>query len=180
MIYKEVFAGARIVLPAANVRRRSRRLNDKLVSLLQVCRLCHSEASPILYSNAVMEVARHVAAETVDQGLRNEHFWRIKTVIVDASGLEQTLHGWQLTKFPNLKRVILKTSNGHTLLETAGNEAVQEIVLSQGRKFRALRPHLGFDWLVDRGISTHITFRIWQWTKPITIVSLTVHFQGLQ
>jgi hypothetical protein len=67
MIYDEVFAGAKIVLPAAKGRSRSRRLHSKLLSLLQVCRQCHAEAVPVLCSNAVMEIGAKVAAATISR-----------------------------------------------------------------------------------------------------------------
>lgn len=71
IIYGEVFVGARIVFPAAILRRgrfpemprRSQRLKNKLPSILRICHQCHVKAIPFLYANATVVIIGHVAAE---------------------------------------------------------------------------------------------------------------------
>lgn len=174
MIYKEVFTGSRIVPPAASVRRRSRRLNGKLIALLQVCRQCHLEATPVLYSNAVMKVAGPLPAGTLDRGLQNEHFHRIRTIVANASALDGKQMGRQLREFRALKTMVFQLPAAPALSATADAQAIQPVVSAQISKLRASNMHLWIDWLVRSGISVHVAFKIWHWTKPITWVKLAI------
>ncbi|ERF69912.1 hypothetical protein EPUS_05456 [Endocarpon pusillum Z07020] len=170
MIYKEVFAGATIVLPAANVPRRSRRLNGKLIALLQVCRVCHLEATPILYSNAVMKVAGPLAAGTLERGLRNEHFHRIRTIVASTSALDGKQMGRQLKEFRALRKMTFQLGSYPTLSGNADGQAIQLVVSAEMSKLRVSQMYLWIEWLVRSGISVHVAFKIWHWTKPRTSV----------
>ena len=177
MIYKEVFAGVRIVLPATNVPRRSRRLNGKLISILQVCRVCHLEAAPILYSNAVMKVAGPLAAGTLERGLRNEHFHRIRTIVASISALDGKKMGRQLREFRALKKMTFKLGSSPALPKSADSQAIQLVISSELSKLRVSQMYLWIEWLVRSGISVHVTFEIWQWTTPRTSVKSSIHAQ---
>ncbi|KAF7512247.1 hypothetical protein GJ744_001815 [Endocarpon pusillum] len=170
MIYKEVFAGARIVLPASKVPRRSRRLNGKLIALLQVCRVCHLEATPILYSNAVMKVAGPLAAGTLDRGLRNEHFHRIRTIVASATALDGKQMGRQLREFPALRKITFQLGSQPTLDGNKDGQAIQLVVCAEISKLKVTQMYLWIEWLVRSGISVHVTFEIWHWTTPRTSV----------
>lgn len=177
MIYKEVFAGARIVIPAANVPRRSRRLNGKLIALLQVCRLCHLEATPVLYSTAVMKVAGPLAPGTLDLGLRNEYFHWIRTIMAIAAALDGKQMGRQLREFRALRTMVFQLASAPTLPATADSDAIQLVVSIRISQLRGSQMYLWIEWLVRSGISVHVTFKIWHWTTPITSVKRAIHAQ---
>ena len=177
MIYKEVFAGAKIVLPTKNARRRSRRLNGKLISILQVCRVCHLEAAPILYSNAVMEIAGPFAAGTLERGLRNENLHRVRAIVANISALDGKQMGGHLSEFRALKKMTFKLDWRSALPEIADSQAIQLLISSEISRFRASPVYLWIEWLVRSGISVHITFEIWQWTTPRTSVKPSIHAQ---
>ncbi len=177
MIYKEVFAGAKIVLPAANVRRRSRRLNGKLISILQVCRLCHLEAAPVLYSNAVMEIAGPFAIGTLERGLRNEHFHRIRAIVSNILALDGKKMGRHLREFPALKKMTFRLDWGSAVPRISGRQAIQVAISSEVSRVKASPAYLWIEWLVRSGISVHITFKVWQWTIPRTLVKPPIYAQ---
>lgn len=177
MIYKEVFAGAKIILPTAIVRRRSRRLNGKLISLLQICRLCHSEASPVLYSTAVMEVAGSFAAGTLERGFQNEHFHRIRTIVANISALDGKKMGRHLREFRGLKKMIFKLDYGSALPKSADSRTIQLGISTEVSSLRASPAYSWMEWLVRSGISVHFAFKIWQWTVPRTSVKPSNHAQ---
>jgi hypothetical protein len=161
MIYKEVFAGAKIVLPAAKGRCRSRRLYSKLLSLLQVCRQCHSEAFPVLYSNAVMEIGAQVAAETIHQGLQKQYFQKVKTLVVDSSALERTPGGPQQTLFPVLKRLTVKTTMQCEVPESQHLDVIHRACRWVEQFQRRSEARSWLNWSSPRDFTIHITFKIW-------------------
>jgi hypothetical protein len=161
MIYKEVFAGAKIVLPAANARCRSRRLHGKLLSLLLVCRQCHLEALPILYSDALLEIGPRVAAETIHQALQKRYFQRVKTLVVNISVLKRTFDGPQQTEFPALTRLAVITGRQPYVYDSSDLDEIHQICRSEDQKFRSSEASSWIDWSLPRGFCIHITFGIW-------------------
>jgi len=163
IIYKEVFAGARIVLPATKGRRRSRRLHNKLLSLLQVCRQCHLEAFPILYSNAVMEMGAKVAAATIDQGLQKQYFQNVKSLIVDSSALKRTRRGPRQTHFPVLKKLTVRTRDVCEVPESQDVNVIHQSCRSTEQGLRRSEAGSWINWSSSRDFTIHITFKVcWQ------------------
>lgn len=69
MVYETVFSGAEIVLSGPGDCLYPERPQNGLFSLLKVCRRCHLEALPILYSSAVMRVGCTAETEIINQSL---------------------------------------------------------------------------------------------------------------
>jgi hypothetical protein len=172
MIYKEVFARARIVLPAPDAPRRSSRLTSKLPALLPVCRQVHLEASPILYSCAIVEVLGYVATKTVHQALENQDFQKIRTLFVDVSSLQSTLGSHPKTRFATLTKLIVKTRPCASTILTQRRSVIQEICRTDAKTLRRSQAKSGIDWSADRGFSIHIQFELHYWV-PLSRVTVS-------
>lgn len=159
MIYEKVFANSKIVLPGPYAPRRSERHKSQLPSLLRVCRRIYLQASPILYSQAVLEVRSDVAAKTIDQALQNKNIQLIKTVLVDFRHLKQTVGMQPKIRLPFLETVIVNTLRPRIDMFYRHHlrGKVHDICLAQARNVQAYRD---IDWSPQRGFCVHITFKV--------------------
>jgi hypothetical protein len=163
MICEAVFAGAKIVPPTANAPRRSARLkSSKLRSLLRVCRQCHIEASPILYSSCVMNITYNVIPETIHQGLRREDVQLIKALVVDSVALKETLEGSQRARFTDLERLIIKSKCPVTMTEPRKNYA-RDVCESHAKRFKRLQRDSVADWSAHHGFSSRVHLEMTKW-----------------
>lgn len=163
MVYEEVFSGAEIVLSGSADRHYPDCPQKRLFALLYVCRQCHLEAFPILYSSTVMRVGDTADTETIHQSLRSKGVQLIKTLHVDELALEHTLGGPQSTNFVALTKLFVHLKGVDFFDEHSMDAELRYVCNDAARCWRILWRKIGIYLRAIRKPSTHLVILAQPW-----------------